>query len=205
MGAGPLSPELPETCDIAFKEWSSVCDALANGRQSIILRKGGVAEHGGPGRFVPEHSVFWLYPTWVHQAEQGVRPPPDAIPALHQPDAQSRIPIHAIARVHILGDVRDEQILDTLESFHILTRDTVHKRFHYRTPGLWVLAARVCRGSLEHWIEPSPEHAGCKTWVALDRPLSTSGFTPAIDDEKWAALEDEWRGLFETCRETPCV
>ena len=62
-----------ESCGIAFKEWASVCDALLDGRQTIILRKGGVSEGTAPGFFVPEHSEFWLYPTWVHQAEQGVR------------------------------------------------------------------------------------------------------------------------------------
>ena len=64
---------LPESCGIAFKEWASVCDALLEGRQTIILRKGGISEGTAPGVFVPEHSEFWLYPTWVHQAEQGVR------------------------------------------------------------------------------------------------------------------------------------
>jgi len=48
-----------------------ICDALAEGRQSLILRKGGIAE--GPRGFVPEHDTFWLYPTHVHQAEQGLR------------------------------------------------------------------------------------------------------------------------------------
>ena len=62
-----------ESCRIAFKEWASVCDALLEGRQTIILRKGGISEGTAPGLFVPEHSEFWLYPTWVHQAEQGVR------------------------------------------------------------------------------------------------------------------------------------
>ena len=62
---------LPETCPIAFKEWAGVCAALAEGRQSLIVRKGGIAE--GPRGFAPEHDVFWLYPTQVHQAEQGLR------------------------------------------------------------------------------------------------------------------------------------
>ena len=39
---------LPETCSIAFKEWAGVCAALAEGRQSLIVRKGGIAE--GPAR-----------------------------------------------------------------------------------------------------------------------------------------------------------
>ena len=64
-------PPLPDSCSVAFKEWAGVCDALADGRQSLILRKGGIAE--GPRGFVPEHSTFWLYPTRVHEAGQGLR------------------------------------------------------------------------------------------------------------------------------------
>ena len=70
-----------ESCGIAFKEWASVCDALLAGRQTIILRKGGISEGQAPGTFVPEYSEFWLYPTWVHQAEQGVRETPAAPPS----------------------------------------------------------------------------------------------------------------------------
>ena len=38
----------------AFKEWAIVVDALGRGRQSVILRKGGIAE--GRGGFRPEHA-----------------------------------------------------------------------------------------------------------------------------------------------------
>ena len=186
---------LPEMCGIAFKEWSTVCDALAEGRQSLILRKGGVAEHGGPGRFVPEHSTFWLYPTWVHQAEQGVRSSAGHHAALHQPSPRSQIPIHAIASVTVLSYVRDEQTLDALERFHVLTAETVRKRFHYRAPGLWALAARVWFRSPGYEIPFHPEHAGCKTWLSLDQPLSTAGLRASIEDQNWAALEAEWQSL----------
>ena len=42
---------------IAFKEWAVICEALALGRQALILRKGGIAETGGA--FRPEHSVAY--------------------------------------------------------------------------------------------------------------------------------------------------
>src|SRR4051812_20129921 len=50
---------------IAFKEWAVICRALAEGRQAVILRKGGIAEDGG--RFRPEHDRFLLYPTFFHE------------------------------------------------------------------------------------------------------------------------------------------
>ena len=50
---------------VAFKEWALVCEALGNGRQSLILRKGGIAE--GRDGFAFKHPNFFLFPTWFHE------------------------------------------------------------------------------------------------------------------------------------------
>jgi hypothetical protein len=175
----------PGSCSVAFKEWAGVCDALARGRQSIILRKGGIREEPGPGAFVPEHDAFWLYPTAVHQAQQGLRADvegPSMIGDLHGPT----IPIGLLARVEWIGRVRDESILPELEPFHVLTAETVRGRFHYRAPGLWILATRIWRREPPFAIAATPEHAGCKTWVQLEQALSTSGLAAALDDAEWS-------------------
>jgi hypothetical protein len=174
------------SCSVAFKEWAGVCDALASGRQSIILRKGGIREEPGPGAFVPEHDEFWLYPTAVHQAQQGLRDAgaarsPGSIPS------GSDVPIGLLARVDLIGRVEDEALLPALEEFHILTPETVRGRFQYRTPGLWVLATRIWRREPPFEIRSTPEQAGCKTWVMLDEPLLTSDLTPALDDAEWSS------------------
>src|SRR4051794_2640193 len=51
----------------AFKEWAVICQALAEGRQSLIIRKGGI--HEGRAGFRVEHEEFWLFPTYLHQSE----------------------------------------------------------------------------------------------------------------------------------------
>jgi len=56
----------------AFKEWASVCRALGQGRQILILRKGGIAE--GPRGFEVTDRQFFLYPTYLHQSASGVIP-----------------------------------------------------------------------------------------------------------------------------------
>jgi hypothetical protein len=180
-----VSP-LPESCGIAFKEWASVCDALLAGRQTIILRKGGISEGTAPGAFAPEHSEFWLYPTWVHQAEQGVRADTVSRATTPPSSADETVPIRGLVRVAFMDYVEDEEVLPTLAEHHILTAETVSKRFHYRKPGLWVLGARVWRREASHFIAVLPEHAGCKTWVEMAEPLSTSGLEPVLDDNAWA-------------------
>ena len=68
----------------AFKEWAVICQALAEGRQSVVLRKGGIAEK--TDEFQVEHTRFWLYPTYVHQQRDGVTA--DALPLLEQAEAE---------------------------------------------------------------------------------------------------------------------
>src|SRR4051812_32337221 len=60
-----------------FKEWAVICQALATGRQAVILRKGGIAEEGGV--FRPEHARFWLLPTYLHQNADGLKPEAAAV------------------------------------------------------------------------------------------------------------------------------
>lgn len=56
--------------NIAFKEWAIVCRAIAEGRQTLILRKGGIAEKRGG--FEVEHREFFLFPTLFHQQNDAV-------------------------------------------------------------------------------------------------------------------------------------
>ncbi len=179
-----LAPQ-SATCSVAFKEWAGVCDALEHGRQTIILRKGGISEGPGPGAFVPDHDAFWLYPTAVHQAQQGLRLAGDSA-APGGAGARSTIPIGLLARVEWIGRLRDEALLPALEEFHVLTAETVRGRFHYRTPGLWILGTRIWRRRPPFEIAATPEHAGCKTWVMLEESLPTSGLVAALDDSDWS-------------------
>jgi hypothetical protein len=167
---------LPETCPIAFKEWAGVCAALAEGRQSLIVRKGGIAE--GPRGFAPEHDIFWLYPTQIHQAEQGLRIASAPLPA----GPSERVALGALAVVASVAFVEREETLAALFELHVWTEETLLRRFHYRQPGLWVLGVRVFRRSVPHWLEVSAEHSGCKTWVPLDPPPPTQGCAPVLDE-----------------------
>ncbi|HZW30820.1 MAG TPA: DUF1802 family protein [Isosphaeraceae bacterium] len=177
-------PVAVASCAVAFKEWAGVCDALLAGRQSILLRKGGIREGPGPGAFVPEHAEFWLYPTAVHQAQQGLRHPVE--PAAPPPAGPGgSLAIRALARVELIGFIRDEAALSALEAFHVLTPETIHTRFHYRRPGLWVLGTRIWRREPPWTILATAEHAGCKTWVQLEEALPTAGLVPVLDDDAW--------------------
>jgi hypothetical protein len=179
----PNSP--PDTCQVAFKEWEGVCVALERGLQSIILRKGGISE--GQGEFTPEHPVFWLYPTRVHQAEQGLR-----VAGLKAGDVPAgEVELRLLAVVEHVALVDRPELLEELEDLHVWTKETVEKRFHYRRPGLWVLGVRVYRCDSPWRIHMTDEHAGCKSWVPLDA-LSTRGLQPVLSRD---AMEDHMAHL----------
>src|SRR5437868_3755930 len=72
LRGGPRDNERSGAMKIAFKEWAAVCRALAAGRQALVIRKGGIAEDGGA--FKPEYDRFWLYPSYLHQQESGIKP-----------------------------------------------------------------------------------------------------------------------------------
>jgi hypothetical protein len=168
--------------NIAFKEWAVVCAALSSGRQTIILRKGGIDE--GREGFRIEHGEFWLLPTRFHQDASQLTS--DAQPLWQQVQNQQppadKFLVDLYAAVEAVYEIRDEAALDKLTGLHILSTDTIQQRFHYRRPGLFVLAVRVYRLPSVYAVADSPYIAGCKSWVELPAPLSTAGAIPVIDD-----------------------
>lgn len=171
---------------IAFKEWAAVCGALAAGRQTVILRKGGIAEAGD--EFTPEHPEFLLYPTFFHEHRVGVKP---EFAALFDAAEQSRPAAGTIRFTHFVKVTKVQRVtsLDdalALDRFHALNADVVKQRFHYRTPGLFALTVRVF-ALAEPQVRPErSEYAGCKTWVELAEPVPTAGATPVLSDDDFA-------------------
>lgn len=185
----------------AFKEWAVICQALAEGRQALILRKGGIAEDGGTFRV--EHTRFWLYPTHVHQQCEGVRP--EAVPLLEQSE-RDRPPTGTLRLSHFAETVgvyhlRDLASALILGGLHLWSPQTVQQRFAYRTPGLYVLPVRIYRAAAVQELPETPAYAGCKSWVELDRELPDEG-TPVLDEE---AFQRVLRSLDELLRPTTLV
>jgi hypothetical protein len=181
------------TFKVAFKEWAVICRALSEGRQALILRKGGIAESGEG--FRPEHDRFWLYPTYVHQQQTGITA--DLGPLLDQVEA-ARPPAGVVrleSQVEVAGIYRVQDIVAALKltGLHGWSADTVRARFAYREPGLWVLVVRVRRLKSPVELPETPEYAGCRTWVELNRAVEAGG-EPVLTDREFRdvvrAVED---------------
>ena len=179
----------------ALKEWAIVCRALADGRQTLLIRKGGLEEI--KQGFQVTHRDFWLFPTYVHQKTA------DLIPAVHaefdevqaaQPDSGT-IPFELYATVEDVVRVMDLDRLRCLEGFHVLSWDCVASRFSYRNrPGVHVMTLRVYRRPQVIALKNTPQYDGCVSWVDLEQALDTGGCAPVLSDAEFDARLADIRG-----------
>jgi hypothetical protein len=172
---------------VGLKEWAVICLALAEGRQTILLRKGGIAEPGGAFRV--EHTRFWLLPTYLHQQESGV------VEAYHDllRRARDEPPPAGVVRLTHFAEVTAVYHCETveqalaLEGQHGWSRETVEARFRYRSPGLFVLAARVYRAGRPAEVAMTPYLEGCKSWVELGRGITFDPPEPVLTNDDFTA------------------
>jgi len=181
---------------VALKEWAVVVQALTEGRQILLLRKGGIAEAGSA--FSLEYPEFSLYPTFLHQDKQYVHP--DLHPAFDQigkqAEAFGRVRIESYAVAHDVIQVTDLAALHKLESYHIWGPAYIDLRYQYRPDNpLCLLLLRVSRLSKPVGFEETDSYRGCKSWVTLDFEIETAGAGPVLTDE---AFEDQCQAIRET-------
>lgn len=165
----------------AFKEWAVICRALAEGRQALILRKGGIAEKGGD--FKLEATRFWLYPTWLHQKAEALTEEGRTLLEQVEPDRPEGV-VRLSNYAEVAGVYRLHDIVGALKiaGLHLWSNETVQQRFFYRHPGLYVLAVRIYRVPRALEVVETPAYAGCKSWVELESELPIDGATPVLDD-----------------------
>ena len=176
----------------AFKEWAVICQALAEGRQGLILRKGGIAEKDG--EFHVEHTRFWLYPSYLHEHRQGLKP--EAAPLLEKVEAErpAKVTVRFSHFAEVVGVYHVENLTAALllDHLHLWSEETVRARFAYKRPGLYVLPVRVYRAAATVDLPETEYYHGCKSWVELERPLSTDGAVPVLEQR---ALDDLLQNL----------
>ena len=179
---------------IAFKEWSVVCAALEQGRQSLILRKGGL--HEGRDGFRVQHDEFWLFPTGFHQQPDELIP--EAWPLLKSAERTDpiQVTLSLYAIVHDVRHITDRAKLARLTGQHIWSEKTVDQRFEYRSPGLFALTVRLLRRETPVTVAVSREMAGCKSWVELPEPLTTDRLLPVLTDDQFAAQRERIEAAF---------
>ena len=184
----------------AFKEWAVICRALADGRQALVLRKGGIAEAGGT--FQVEHTRFWLYPTYVHQQRAGIKP--EAVPLLEQAEAE-RPPAGMIRLSHfteVAGVYQAQNLVAALalDELHLWSAATVLMGLTNSLGGMLlgrillgigVSALPVATRAMSNWTVP--EKRGFAQGITHAFARLGNAITPPI--VAWLIALVTWRGL----------
>jgi len=171
--------------DIGFKEWALVCQELASGRQSIILRKGGIAEGRDGFRF--QHADFLLFPTLFHEQVSKLKLPPETpLPEL-SPGGHSLT--HRVF-VEWTRDLTDWDQVQRLAPFHIWTEKVIRERFEYEEkPALSLAFVRVRRLARPLEFPYSPKYGGCRSWVNVPELSPPDYGEPVLGDSAHRAAE----------------
>ncbi len=178
--------------NMAFKEWAVVCEALGAGRQSLIIRKGGIAE--GKAGFSFRHDEFFLFPTWFHeQLEKTTLPAETEVP----PEPVDELEIRYAATIEWSGLLTDWAVIQRLKDLHVLQESVVEERYRYdETPGVFVAFVRAYRLDPPVRLRNEKKYGGCRSWLELPS-LEDSVLVSVLSDEEHArrrALLDDLVG-----------
>jgi hypothetical protein len=168
----------------ALKEWSAAIHALLDGRQTVLLRKGGIHEK----RFAVSASRFLLFPTVAHSHSERVRAEHrDLLDASASDSTEDAITLRASARVVAAIEVVRPDRLEAIAPMHIWTADSVRTdRLDFRPKHrLTVLVVQASPLDEPVRVARTSDYAGCKSWVPL--PVDPAWGPPVHDD---AALQD---------------
>ena len=184
---------MPETqfisieCAHALKEWAIVGEALAQNRQIVLLRKGGLLDEDG--HFALEHSQFWLLPTWLHQERGLVKKSDQDLweQTPRAPDENAKIVyLRHFARVERVWKLDEDAQSALLQVPHIWSAHYLDLRFGYQSDKTLLCAAlRVYINDEPVRYELRAQDLGCRSWVDLSEPVGAR-VRPAIGDEAFA-------------------
>jgi hypothetical protein len=169
MSASPTP--VPAATTLALKEWGAVVHALLDGRQTLLLRKGGIHEKSFDVALAEGADPFVLFPTVAHSHAERVRP------EHHDLLAPGAADVHADAAVTLragLGlvdavPVARPEALPELADLHIWTDDSVQQDrldFRPRHP-LHALVVRAVELPEPVVLERREEHGGCRSWLQV--------------------------------------
>ncbi len=176
---------------IGFKEWQVVCDALASGRQSILLRKGGI--HEGRQGFSFAHESFFLFPTHFHTTTAQIREGVVEILPEWQLGDLVRITHHAEAAWAVT--LKDWKTVAMLESLHVYSEQVVRDRFDWEGKGMATGSIHLALVRIYELSQPwefsyESKYGGCRSWIHLPEPPVNWKETarPVLDDKSFMPL-----------------
>jgi hypothetical protein len=174
----------------ALKEWSAAVHAMLDGRQTVLLRKGGIGEK----RFDVAAPEFVFFPTVAHGHAERVRPEHRELLAAASSDStEAEVVVRAGAKVVAAVAVNRPEGLQEIEDTHIWTAESVRAdRLDFRPRHLLTVLVVQARPLIEPIrLLREPAYAGCVSWV--DLPVRPALGDPVHDDAVLAAIAERVR------------
>ena len=114
-----------------LKEWATVVKALEHGKQTVILRKGGILETASGFRV--ESKKFLLFPTWEHQETKHVKPEYHNFlnETLNCKPKHGYNTITSLAEVLDEKDITSKNVINRLSSFHVWSDEYITERMNW--------------------------------------------------------------------------
>ena len=186
---------LPKQCQMALKEWAITVEAMAQGNQILLLRKGGIHETGKDFRVI--HREFLFYPTYLHQKEDLLQPShqPTLRKMLEQQHNDEKITFSYWAKAEEVLEISDQEKVDDLEPHYIWTTAYAQSKLHWKPMlPLSVLLLRVYKLEKAVTVSYLPEYGGCTSWVEILSNVKLGNLEPVLDDTEFKKRVDDVKG-----------
>ena len=173
----------------ALKEWATIVKALEQGKQTVILRKGGILETGSG--FNIESKKFFLFPTWEHQETKHVKPEfHDFLnEVLDKKPDEGLNKISSYAEILFEKDVESNEIINDLSSFHVWSDSYIQERRNWMPEKpMKVIFLKVVKIP-EFNLSLEPKFSGCKPWIEINSNFQ-EGKLALKDDEIEQKLQE---------------
>ncbi|WP_270164879.1 DUF1802 family protein [Paenibacillus sp. SYP-B4298] len=174
---------------IALRDWAVTIQALLDGTQILLLRKGGIVEETRDFKLISPQ--FYLLPAYEHQKLHLLKPGEqhrlEKVLEHWRQDGQE-IELEAYGEVTDEIGITDQKVLERLRDDHIWTDEFAEERLKWkpRKP-LHLLLVRVYRLTDKVELPMRPEYTGCKSWVTLEGGPIVRQAVPVLSDEEYAS------------------
>ena len=194
---------------LALKEWSIVCRALEEGKQSILLRKGGILEY--KEGFEISQKIFLVYPTLEHQSKEYLQQDYlqefELLLEKNDPNFEYKTnTITILAQIEGIQEFNDESKLAKLEKYHIWNEKYVNMRMSYNPKKpMNALLLRIYKLPEPISVKVNPEWAGCKSWINIELPkingISSDNIHKLLDLCEPAIKENDFQKIYDSFTE----
>lgn len=194
---------------LALKEWSIVCRALEEGKQSVLLRKGGILEYRDG--FEISQKIFVVYPTVEHQSKEYLQQDYlrefELFLEKNDPNFEDKTnTITILAQIEGMEEFNDESKLAKLEKYHIWNEKYVNMRMSYNPKKpMNALLLRIYKLPEPISIKVNPEWAGCKSWINIELPkingISSDNIHKLLNQCEPAIKENDFQKIYDSFTE----